>query len=269
MRVDDRLRTRRESAVRRRSVLRRPGPTAPADRLVIYDAGNEEDLPGRPARRDGAPATGDVAVDEAYEYAGQVWDLFATEFARRSVDGRGSTVGVTVHYGLNYDNAFWDGTQLVFGDGDGKIFDRFTKPMDVMAHEFTHGVIQFTAGLVYQGQSGCSERECQRRVRRDGEAADAGPDRRPGRLADRRGTVPAGGAGSGSAVDARAGYGLRRPPAGSGPAGGLDGGLSARPRRTAAGSTSTPGSPTEPSRWPRGTSADRAGRRRGGSGTTP
>ena len=59
-----------------------------------------------------------------------------------------------MHYGVDYDNAFWDGTQLVFGDGDGEIFDRFTKPMDVMAHEFTHGVTQFTAGLIYQGQSG-------------------------------------------------------------------------------------------------------------------
>ena len=63
-------------------------------------------------------------------------------------------MSITVHYGRNYDNAFWDGTQLVFGDGDGQIFDRFTKPMDVMAHEFTHGVTQFTAGLIYQGQSG-------------------------------------------------------------------------------------------------------------------
>ncbi len=59
-----------------------------------------------------------------------------------------------MHYGVDYDNAFWDGEQLVFGDGDGEIFDRFTKPMDVMAHEFTHGVVQYTADLVYSGQSG-------------------------------------------------------------------------------------------------------------------
>jgi hypothetical protein len=59
-----------------------------------------------------------------------------------------------VHFGQDYDNAFWDGIQLVFGDGDGVIFDRFTKPMDVMAHEFTHGVTQFTAGLAYIDQSG-------------------------------------------------------------------------------------------------------------------
>ena len=61
---------------------------------------------------------------------------------------------VTVHYEQDYDNAFWDGTQLVFGDGDGKVFGSFTQPVDVLGHEFTHAVTQFTAGLTYQGQSG-------------------------------------------------------------------------------------------------------------------
>ena len=80
--------------------------------------------------------------------------MFDSQFGRRSIDGRGGTVSITVHYGRDYDNAFWDGTQLVFGDGDGQIFERFTKPMDVMAHEFTHGVTQFTVGLAYQDQPG-------------------------------------------------------------------------------------------------------------------
>ena len=60
----------------------------------------------------------------------------------------------TVHYEQDYDNAFWDGTQLVFGDGDGRVFDRFTKPIDVLGHELSHAVTQFTADLTYQGQSG-------------------------------------------------------------------------------------------------------------------
>ena len=60
----------------------------------------------------------------------------------------------TVHYQRNYDNAFWNGTQLVFGDGDGQTFDRFTKPVDVLGHELTHAVTEHTAGLVYEGQSG-------------------------------------------------------------------------------------------------------------------
>jgi hypothetical protein len=121
---------------------------------TIYDAQNTEDLPGTPARSAGDPATGDAAVDEAYESSGQAWELFSGVFGREGVDGNGTPMSVTVHYGQDYQNAFWDGQQLVFGDGDGEIFDRFTKPMDVMAHEFTHGVTEHTAGLTYQGQSG-------------------------------------------------------------------------------------------------------------------
>ena len=63
-------------------------------------------------------------------------------------------VSVTVHYGKDYDNAFWDGSQLVFGDGDGTVFERFTKSADVLAHEFGHAVTEHTTGLVYRDQSG-------------------------------------------------------------------------------------------------------------------
>jgi hypothetical protein len=121
---------------------------------TIYTAGNTEQLPGTPVRRDTDPETGDPAVDEAWTSSAQIWDLFADVFDRESVDGRGSPLTVTVHYGQDYDNAFWDGRQLVFGDGDGEVFERFTKPMDVMAHEFTHGVTENTAGLSYDGQTG-------------------------------------------------------------------------------------------------------------------
>ena len=120
----------------------------------MHTADNTETLPGEVARTDGDPPTGDPAVDEAFDSSGQVLELFATQFARRSMDGQGSPVSITVHFGVDYANAFWDGTQLVFGDGDGVIFDRFTEPMDVMAHEFAHGVTQFTAGLAYVDQSG-------------------------------------------------------------------------------------------------------------------
>lgn len=131
--------------------------TAPAEAAadrVIHTAGNTETLPGTVARTAGQPAVVDAAVDEAHDSSAQVWDLFARVFDRSSVDGQGATLSVTVHYGQNYDNAFWDGEQLVFGDGDGIIFERFTKPLDVLAHEFAHGVTQFSAALTYQGQSG-------------------------------------------------------------------------------------------------------------------
>jgi hypothetical protein len=80
--------------------------------------------------------------------------MFAQGLGRTSYDDAGAPVSLTVHYGRDYDNAFWDGTQLVFGDGDGEVFERFTRPVDVLAHEFAHAVTEHTAGLVYRGQSG-------------------------------------------------------------------------------------------------------------------
>ena len=148
--VDERLRERRAVASATTSPL---APDTGGNR-VVYDAGGTENLPGTRARDADDPATGDPAVDEAHEHSGVAWDLFADVFARPSVDGQGTPLTVSVHYSTDYDNAFWDGSQLVFGDGDGQVFDRFTKPLDVTVHEFTHGVTQFTAGLTYQGQSG-------------------------------------------------------------------------------------------------------------------
>ena len=148
--LDARLRAARELAPARMSGSRRPEPAAGSSTPRT----TRRHLPGEVARSDGDPPVGDAAVDEAFDSSGQVLDVFAEQFGRRSVDGLGSTLSITVHFGVNYDNAFWDGRQLVFGDGDGVIFERFTKPADVMAHEFTHGVIQFTAALAYQDQSG-------------------------------------------------------------------------------------------------------------------
>lgn len=60
----------------------------------------------------------------------------------------------TVHYGEDYNNAFWNGTQMVYGDGDGEIFQRFTKSIDVIGHELSHGITQYEAALEYEGQAG-------------------------------------------------------------------------------------------------------------------
>lgn len=147
--LDEALRARRAREGRRG----RPAPATPGARSV-HGAGSRTDLPGQLVRGEGEPASGDPAVDEAYDGTGAVRDLFAQVLGHDSWDGRGSAVVSTVHYGRDYVNAFWDGTQLVFGDGDGTLFARFTKPLDVIAHEFTHGVTQATAGLAYEGQPG-------------------------------------------------------------------------------------------------------------------
>ncbi len=152
LRIDQRLLERRARADRVASA-ELPARATPSTR-EISDAGNSEQLPGTLARIDGQPPTGDSAVDEAFDWSGQTLELFEIAFGRQAVDGRGSPMLATVHYGQNYDNAFWDGTQLVFGDGDGRTFERFTKPIDVLAHEFTHGVTQYTAGFSYADQPG-------------------------------------------------------------------------------------------------------------------
>ncbi|TPX05222.1 peptidase M4 family protein, partial [Schumannella luteola] len=120
----------------------------------IADAGGRERLPGRVVRREGGPATGDLAADEAYEGLGATFDLYSEVYGRNSIDGAGLPLRATVHYGELYDNAFWDGERMVFGDGDGEVLQRFTRSLSVIGHELTHGVTQFSSGLAYQGQSG-------------------------------------------------------------------------------------------------------------------
>jgi Zn-dependent metalloprotease len=115
---------------------------APQIQRTIYNARNEQSLPGDVARTEGSPASGDVVLDEAYDGLGSTFDFFVEIFQRNSIDNDGLPLKATVHYGADYNNAFWNGQQMVFGDGDGQIFNRFTIALDVIGHELTHGVAQ-------------------------------------------------------------------------------------------------------------------------------
>lgn len=121
---------------------------------TIFDAGESQRLPGQEVRAEGDPPTGDDAVDEAYDHLGATYDLYSDVYDRNSIDNEGLPLNGTVHFGQEYDNAFWDGSRMVFGDGDGELFNRFTIPVDVVGHELTHGVTGDEAGLIYWGQSG-------------------------------------------------------------------------------------------------------------------
>lgn len=156
LQLDEQIRSTRRPGGKARSAGsdRTKATDDPDAKRAIYSAGNTEQLPGTLVRRTTDPKTGDSAVDEAWTSTARIWELYSEVFDRQSFDGKDSQVRTSVHFGQDYDNAFWDGKQLVFGDGDGDVFERFTKPMDVMAHEFTHGVTENTAGLSYQGQSG-------------------------------------------------------------------------------------------------------------------
>ncbi len=123
-------------------------------RRTVYDAGGGYKLPGRMVRSEGSRKVKDATVNEAYDGSGATYDFYWKIFDRNSIDGRGMRLDSSVHYGQSYDNAFWNGNQMVYGDGDGEIFRPFTKALDVIAHELTHGVMQNEANLDYQGQSG-------------------------------------------------------------------------------------------------------------------
>lgn len=121
---------------------------------AVYSARQGQSLPGSLIRPEGAPPTGDAAVDEAFEGAGITYDFFRTVFGHNGLDGHDIRMVSTVHYGRGYDNAFWNGKQMVYGDGDGEVFLRFTRSLEVIGHELAHAALEFTAGLVYWEQPG-------------------------------------------------------------------------------------------------------------------
>lgn len=138
--------------------------TLPARALLVQSEGkkqrlistvnNQQELPGKRVRGEGEPPSGDQAVDEAYESLGVVYDFFWDVYERNSIDDEGMPLNGTVHFGTKYNNAFWDGERMVFGDGDGDLLNRFTLSLDVIGHELTHGVTEDEARLIYFNQAG-------------------------------------------------------------------------------------------------------------------
>jgi Zn-dependent metalloprotease len=131
-------------------------PLAPEGRpqRTIYDDHQTTNLPGKIVRTEGADPTNDVAVNEAYDGLGATYYFYWNIYQRNSIDDQGLKLDATVHYGTDYDNAFWNGSAMVFGDGDGELFNRFTISLDVIGHELTHGVTEDEAQLVYMYQPG-------------------------------------------------------------------------------------------------------------------
>lgn len=125
-----------------------------APNRTISDAHGTETLPGTVVRTEDEPTVADVAVNQAFDGLGATFQMLLDAFQRNSIDGKGLALDATVHYGSGYDNAFWNGERMVFGDGDGEVFVGFTGSLSVIAHELTHGVTEFAGGLEYQGQSG-------------------------------------------------------------------------------------------------------------------
>ncbi|GGR30871.1 M4 family metallopeptidase [Streptomyces roseolus] len=146
----------RAARVLPRAAVAPADPTAEpaAPRRTVYDAQRRTELPGVKVRDEGEEATADATVNRAYAGLGATFALFRDAFGRDSMDGAGLPLLATVHYDEKYGNAFWNGEQMVFGDGDDEIFLDFTLPVDVIAHELAHGFTQYTANLEYFSQSG-------------------------------------------------------------------------------------------------------------------
>jgi bacillolysin len=94
-----------------------------------------------------------AAVDAHFNIA-LVYDYYKNNFNRNSYDNAGAAIKSTVHFGSRYNNAYWNGIQMVYGDGDGNTFSALSSALDVVAHEFTHAVTEKTADLEYRSQSG-------------------------------------------------------------------------------------------------------------------
>ena len=137
------------------------------NRETYTNAGDEETLPGTLVRTEDGDPSGDAIVDDTHANTGSVYDYYSTAFGRDSFDDAGHTMRSTVHFGIDYDNAFWcpndcaellgstpDGQQMVYGDGDGDIMSPLGQDLDVVAHELTHAVTEYENGLEYFGQSG-------------------------------------------------------------------------------------------------------------------
>jgi len=147
----ERLRALREA--HRVATLRDPerfaavlAPHIPVQHL--FDCKHRKNLPGTPV------PTPSGEFKTVFDTTAKVVEFYKTVLGRNSMDDKGFDLASSLHYAENYDNAFWNGQQMVYGDGDGQLFDEMYLSPDVVGHELTHGVTQYESALRYEGESG-------------------------------------------------------------------------------------------------------------------
>ena len=148
----ERLRSLREAhrVAGLRDIDRLSAPTEASGPTVqhLFDCAQKKSLPGKLVTK----LTGDFKQVQAT--TAKVAEFYQSVLGRNSVDNKGFNLVSSLHYGVNYDNAFWNGQQMVYGDGDGQLFTKMFLSPDVIGHELTHGVTQYESALRYEGESG-------------------------------------------------------------------------------------------------------------------
>lgn len=127
-------------------------PQSKKPKVKIFDCMHGSILPGTPVANPQSSADG--TIKRTFKNTSDVAKFFRQVFGRNSLDGQGMDLISSVHYGEKYNNAFWTGQQMAYGDGDNNIFIDFTRGNDVIGHELTHGLTQFTSQFVYQNEAG-------------------------------------------------------------------------------------------------------------------
>jgi len=120
--------------------------------VTVYNCNNGVALPGALISNPGSSSDG--TAKRAFVQTKDVAKFYRTLFGRNSIDNAGMALLSSIHYSVKYNNAFWNGGQMTYGDGDGNIFVDFTRADDVIGHELTHGVTQHTLALSYANQPG-------------------------------------------------------------------------------------------------------------------
>lgn len=122
--------------------------------LRTYDCNNGTSCGSLASSSSNPINTGDNAIDSAHNYAIATYDYYNNNHGRDSIDNNGMTMRSRVHYSTNYNNAFWNGSEMTYGDGDGVTFVPLSQDADVVAHELTHGVTERESNLIYSYESG-------------------------------------------------------------------------------------------------------------------
>jgi len=127
--------------------------TADGDGIETYDMNNGSSYSNASDITSGSSVFNDPTGVQAHYGAEQTHKYFSGNHGRNSYDNTGTTIKSYVSYGSNYVNAFWNGSVMTYGDGDGVNYGPLVS-VDIVGHEITHGVTEYAANLVYSYESG-------------------------------------------------------------------------------------------------------------------